>query len=584
MAVTQRLSKKPADAAPIWLPRHDSLVVEQASARPADHVEGYTPSAKLRAVVLGNRWKTVTIVATTLTVFALFATLPALFGAGIGSLIKIAFYQAWTIGIMLAITIRVRTVSVGTAAKYWLAGFFTVAFAAYFANGPVAELVDRSDVWITPLLEEILKAIPLAVAVIMGRKAWRQPGLSDLMLLGFAVGAGYAFHEEALWERSAASGFELNSGFFVPSVFQPDGLFVVGQAVWTSVIALALGLILLHRHQSAAVVAAVAAVLAVVLDHMATNDSTAALGWVRQLLFDGRLMAVVFLVGVAVALALDLRRQRATSLRDHLFPSERLFAATATGETEDFLAPLLTGRYRRRRNGVHNTIDATDQQWPPRSEAHPAPVAELARLARAARVPVGPGTSPSGWAADSETPGRHRFVGPDGFTAYSAGDKIIEPVEVVSVPVDFDQLDIDEAQRAELQTQVDDEAARAADAAAVGPTTVTISSTRARPDAVGVTTRQRPGDYLQYLGVGVVAIGLFVFVRLLTAGEASSAVIDTALSLPHATNSPALIQGLIGAAGAAVALRGRDSAELGRGCEVGPGDDPTPDRPNECEA
>lgn len=587
MAVIQRAPKHQPDAAPLWLPRHDPVVVEQSSARPPDMVEGYRLPSLLSTFFLGGRWKMARTISTALAVVLFFVVLPSLFGAGIGSLIKIAFYQGWTLGLLLLVTARVRSISVGTVARYWLAGMFTVVMVTYQVNDLLSGLVSPSSVWITPVLEELLKAAPLALAVGLGRRAWRHPGLSDLMILGFAVGAGYAFHEEALWERGAASGFEFNLGLFVPSIFQQDGHFVVGQAVWTSIIGLAIGLFILHRRQRGAVVAAAVSVLVVVGDHMSVNDTESALDVVRQLLFNGKLVGLIFVVAVVAAINLDRARLGAISARDHLFPSERVQGSrvTTAADQNDPLQSLLASRYRRLRNGVHPTVDATTQQWPPRCEAHPAPIAELARLGRAADIGVGPGTSSNGWAADPEVPEGFRFVGPSGFTAYAAGTT---SVELVPIPVlEHDIAEADDETRAKLEKEATSEAARIASAS---PTTTSISTPKVRIEARGTPKQERSSDFWQYSGLAVVSIGLYALVRLLTVSDVSNATLDTVISLPDAPNSPALIVGALGALGAlgaiaaAVSLRGRGAAELDAGWAVGPGYDPSPDRPDECEA
>jgi hypothetical protein len=225
---------------------------------------------------------------------------------------------------------------------------------------------------------------------------------------------------------------------------------------------------------------------------------------------------------------------------------------------------------------VHTTVDATTQQWPPLCESHAAPIAELARLGRAADVAVGPGTSSSGWAPDPESPDGFRFVGHNGFTVYAAGKT---PVEVV-VP-SFTNPDIDEEYRAQVVEETTRDAARFAEA---GPTVTSISTPKARADATGTPHRQRAADFWQFFGLGTVAVGMYVVVRLVTAGETTTADFDAIFGLPEATNSPALIVGVLGAIAAAVSIRGRDAAHLDAGWAVGPGYDPTPDRPDECEA
>lgn len=572
MAVVQRDPKPGVDAPPLWLPRHDAVVIEQSAAAPPDVVEGYTLQTRVMAALLGSTWKMVTVGATAASIVLFLAMVPSLLGGGVGAFVGTVVYQIWTVALMMLIATRVRSIGVGSVVRYWLVGFFLIAMIASFIGGPLIGLSEQGDVWIAPLLEEVLKAAPLAVAVIMGRRAWRHPGLSDLMILGFSVGAGYSLHEEALWERFNADGFGLGFGLFVPSAARPDGLLVVGQAVWTSLIALAIGLLILHRRQAVAVVAAVVLVLVAVGDHMAVNGGDGTLDSVRQLLFNGKITALIFLAAFGAAVALDQRRLQATAARDHLFPSDHTHGPSLTDEPDDDpLAAVLAARYRRLRNGVHTTADAATQQWPPRSEAHPAPLAELARLGRAADVAVGPGTSPYGWARDPEAPDGHRFVGPDGFTAYAAGERVLEP-PLAAIPMPDPEA---EGPVAPPVSAVN---------GPVGPTTTSISTPKARPEAAGARDQQRSPDFWQHVGFAAVGVVVYVVARLFTAGAASDTVLSTPISLSEATNSPALIIGVLGALAAGAALRGRDAPVVNEGWEVGPGDDPVPHRPDECEA
>ena len=584
MAVLQRASELQSDAPPLWLPRHDAEVVDQAAARPPDTVDGYSAQSTVTAAVLGSQWKMATLGAMAVALVAFFALVPSLLSVGIGTMLKMAFYQAWTVGLLLAVTTRVRSISIGSVVRYWLAGLFTAVLITSFVGGAIGDVVEPGATWVAPALEELLKAAVLGVAVFMGRRAWRHPGVSDMLILGFAVGGGFAFHEEALWERGAVSGFDLNIGFFVPSVFRPDGLLVAGHGVWTALIGAAIALLILHRRQAFAAVGGVVVLLMVVADRMALNDVDGSLDVVRQLLFNGKLIALVFLAAVVGSLLLDQRRLATTAVRDHLFPSTYSHAAIDDPDADiDPVKSLLVGRYRRLRNGMHTTANATTQHWPPRSEAHAAPVAELARLGRAADIAVGPGTSPSGWAPDPETPDGYRFVGPAGFTAYAAGNVIVEPAATLPEMPDVDVANLDETALAAYEHHLA-EAAKQQAQASLGPTTTSISVPRARVEATGTTRPQRPSDFLQYAGLSVLGVGLFTLVRLMTASDASSAVLESPFSLADATNSPALIITAVGAIAAAVAIRGRDNAELGAGWEVGPGRDPSPNRTDECQA
>lgn len=578
----QSPSKVTQLGAPLWLPGHDVLVVAQSVARPPDLVEGYGLADRVRALLLGDRWKAATNVATAVAVLLFLITVPTLH-TGVSGWLKLAIFQAWTLGLMLVMTRQVRSVGVVTLTRYWLSGMFLVAIVMFFLSGPLSSLADRADVFVYPLIEELLKAAPLAVAAMMGRRVWRHPGLSDFAVLGFAVGAGYGFHAAGLHRRDASSGFDPDFGFLVPSTVRVEGLFVAGHAVSASLIALAIGLFVLHRHQPVAVAAASTIVALTVLDRMASVDGAGTLNWVRSLTFGGKLLALIFAAGLVAAVALDRRRLAKTGERDHLFPPESSRVSTRPTNDADLLRGVRRGNYRRLRNGMHNTADAVSLQWPPHSEATSPPLAELARLARAAGVAAGPGTSSSGWASDPDEAGRLRFAGPDGFTPYGAGNDLVSSGPPPQVAALNDPA-LDEATRSAMQREVELAERRVQRSGHAGPTTTTLSEDRAGPNPQRLTIRGRGEDYWQYVGVSLIAVVLFVVVRLLTAGDLGDNLATLPLHLPDGTKSPSKIIGLLGGLATAIAIRGRNQVQLGSGWDVGPGDDPRPVRPRECEA
>jgi hypothetical protein len=279
------------------------------------------------------------------------------------------------------------------------------------------------------------------------------------------------------------------------------------------------------------------ATLLVIGDHMAIHDANGTLDWVRQAAFNGKLLALVLIIGTVAAVVLDQRRLDALAARDHLFPTDHAQATVGTAADADaeLLRSLSSGRFRRMRNGVYTTIDSEAQQWPPMSEAGTAPVAELARLGRAADIPVGPGTSPIGWVNDPDAPGGHRFVGTTGLSPYVVFDG--EPA---------------------------------------------TTEPRDRPEAVALTVRESSPDFWRLAGALVVGILAVVAVRVLTAGDPFTASLAAGLS--EAPTVPPLIRTTIGALAAPLAAWGFGVAALGSALGYGPGDDPTPRRANECEA
>lgn len=524
MAVIEAPAQVEPDPAPLWLPWHGRIAVEQAEIRPPDSVEGLSMASQIATIMFGSRWKTFTRVAAAMAMVAFVAVLPTLSGGGWTSLLNTAFYQAWTLALLLAVTWRVRSVSIPTVAAFWLTGMFSTVLIVHFASGPLADLSgtgDRRAVWAIPALEEVAKALPLILAVIVGRKLWRHPGVSDLMILGFAVGGGYAFHQDGLWGRTSASGIRPNVGLLVPSFSQGDGVFIVGDAAWTAIVGLAIGLIVLHRGRAVCLVLAIFALLAVLGDHMLASDSHRTPDWVQNPAYGSKVLAILLIGGAIIATLLDRSRLDAIAARDHLFPADHRFLATNRRNEPDPFETMLVGRYRRFRNGVHTTVDATGSHWPPLSQARNAPVAELARFARAARIAVGPGSSPVGWARDPDSLGGERFVGPNGFTPYVA---------------------------------VDGE--------------VSVSTPRSRPEAITAEPQDEDDDFLQVAIRVAFVLVLLAVLRLLAAGDQvavdaaatlgapQDALVMLRASLPDAPIAPPLIPTAIGGAYALLAAQG----------------------------
>lgn len=532
MAVVEATRQTQIDEAPLWLPHHDQIVSDQAQVPAPDDIEGYSWPWRIATVLFSSRNKVPARVGATLAALMVVLLVPTLGDMGWFDLARLLFYQTWTLAILLVATWRVRTVSIPTVAAHWMAGLLSAVLIVRYGAEPLADLAGTG--WLLPLLVELTKALPLVIALVVGRKFWRHPGVSDLVILGFAVGAGYATHENALHGRAAASGLKPLSGFLVPTIWQPDSSFVVGHAVWTAIIGCAIGVIVLYRRNGIAVVVAAAGALAVLGDHVAKAGDVS-VEWIPTLTRDGKLLATVFVIAAIAAVVLDERRLGRLAARDHLFPTRQQFIASNEDGDPDVFETVLVGRYRRRRNGIHTTIGANTEQWPAMSTSPEVPIAELIRLARIARVDVGAGSSPMGWAPDPDAPDGRRFVGPRGWTPY-----VVEGTEqTVVVP-------------------------------------------RARPDASARETLELPDEFWKLGGAALVAVGAFAGLLLVVGGGGEP---DPLLSsLTAADTAPPLIATVIGGLAALVSLFSFEEPSDENGTDLGPIDDAPTTRPSECEA
>lgn len=218
-------------------------------------------------------------------------------------------HHAWLLGWMLAFSFVSRGRSLRHVWAAFLAGFFTSLWLAVTLGDISASRLGASDPWhlivAVPAVEELAKLVPLLIAVL----AWRRrsltvPGIVDMALMGTAVGAGFAVHEDALWQRLAGSGMDGTLGWIAPS-FHTDFGFVVGHAGWTGLVGLGLGVWLTQRRRRRWTALIPMALLALAgVDHALWNDPRVRADW-RSFLLDGWLVGALFLGGVILAIIVD---------------------------------------------------------------------------------------------------------------------------------------------------------------------------------------------------------------------------------------------------------------------------------------
>ena len=476
------------DFAPLWLPNDEAVTEEQAAAQPADRVEGWTWSSLFLVAVIGSRSKTASRVGFIVAVLAFMITLPTLARGNAWGLARLAIAQLAVIGSLLALSRQTRSVSAAWVVAHWLVGCFAVALIVDTADAVVGltGVGGQPRQAIGAVLTIAALSLPLIGHSFLGARRWQHPGLADLVVLGAAVGSGFGFHQDGLLDITR--GADLGDGH---------------PAVWMALIGFAIGLFILERRDDVAVIGGVLVCLLVV------GDAT---------VLDLRWLPTVLLFGViAAALLLDRQRLDDVAERDHLFPD------SPTRHHD-----VLVARYRRLRNGVHTTIATRGEQWPPEADA---PIAELARAARAAALPVGRETSRFGWDRnpDDRTGAGRRFFGPNGWTPFTVDEH--------------------------------------------GPGE---SPPRSRPDAA---TRPRNGsdaarhaeaawrqdNALPWVGGAVLAL-------VVTAALTFSLDGLDITSLASAEPGPPTVRTVLGAIGATAAAVGRGRPELGEPWELGPPD------------
>lgn len=309
------------------------------------------PLASLKRYVLGvwngSPLELLAQVALAVAILIYLLRLPYLTQEGLGPFFKGIVYHGWPFLLFLGLTALTRTVSIRMLVAYWFVGAFPVLVLSIFFTTPLRSIFSDDTVGaiFVPIIEEVLKALPILFYFWWTtRKGRWERSVSDGLLLGFVVGAGFAFHENILWGRSP-TGF-LGDGpllltlpFPFLGAFDPVGKGLqlsVSHPGWTAIAGVGIALTWTFRHRILAWAVAPFAVYLVAFDHATWNSmvsvvntgSTAHLGIdllaaIRfTLLRDGTVMVLLFLWVVVVPPLVDVVILRGRSLRTRReFPS-----------------------------------------------------------------------------------------------------------------------------------------------------------------------------------------------------------------------------------------------------------------------
>lgn len=371
------------DPAPLWLPADEATTDRKVSGAPPDRVEGWSWFDLGLTAIVGPKQKLINRLGLVVALFAWLVYWPTLAAGNTFEMVQVGVWQTIAIALLILATREVRSMSLGASAVFWLAGFFVCSLGVWVADLGLERLPGLSDAGLNAV-RSLVAALVLVAVTLAGsgaaRRRWEYPGLSDLLVAGYCVGAGYAAHVDGLWDRSDALG-----------------LLTGTEATWTALLVLAVGVYVFYPSGDLALLAAPPLIIVVLADVIVLN-----LWW---------LPTSLLVACLALAIFFDRRRLDQISERDHLFPEEH----TRHGD-------LLVGRYRRLRIGMHNTLATRKNHWPP---AKDAPVAELAQFAHVAGVEIGRGTSRQGWQPNPDDPSgsSDRFFSDEGWTTYVASDQ-----------------------------------------------------------------------------------------------------------------------------------------------------------------
>lgn len=226
-----------------------------------------------------------------------------------------ASLNLWPVLLLLVTSIAFRSRSGYQTLSVVMAGFFAVISLAMITGRALTNVIDPLGAFrfafLTPLLEELLKLLPLLVAVLLTLRRPGTPGVLDYGLIGFASGAGFAWHEDMMWGRVTGTPiFTEPLAWVLPSVHTETGL-VSGHVVWTGMVCLAIGVAMTRRNILAWAGVLIAFAIAL-FDHGSWNYPPLREGW-RWILLDGWLPIGLLLALIILAFVLD--RQALSRLR-----------------------------------------------------------------------------------------------------------------------------------------------------------------------------------------------------------------------------------------------------------------------------
>ncbi len=285
---------------------------------------------------------------------AIVASLPVVTrNGGFGTYIDSLFQHLWSLALLTAVALPVRTLT-------WRA-YLGAGFTGYLAVTQLARLVGRPVVEslglrlfpvaiFVPVTEELIKAIPvLAVAVLAARRMRQRPSALDCALLGAWVGAGYAVYENSQFGRVGGSWSALPVSWLFPSdaVSHSAGTsyFVAGHLVWSALTGLGIGVAVLYRRRYRLAWLAIPVTFAVAILEHAESDALSLSPFgpepvgdriLQILTLNGLLSLLLLLAGIALILAVERR-----AVQPDLKPSQWLvLPASAITQRSTRLARL----------------------------------------------------------------------------------------------------------------------------------------------------------------------------------------------------------------------------------------------------
>jgi RsiW-degrading membrane proteinase PrsW (M82 family) len=341
-------------------------------------------------VATGTMWRTnrsrlIGLVGVGIALGAILLNLGFFFRPGVDNVLGGLAHHAFVLGCMLILTSGSRTVSLVALGTFWLLGVWGVYIVAYVLESQLVSILgvdirgEFVPIWLAPFVEETTKLAPVAIFLLLaGRRGYRHPSMSDGMLLGFMVGAGVSFQEDAHFGKLLVSGDGWGAATpwtaVFPTISPLDHYFALNHALWAALSGLSIGAaVMLRRWRWTWPIALVGPLLSFSNHVMANHFTTTSFGtrallrrghkvpWfydtLRDLTEGGRLPMLVLIAGAVAVVAVDWFILRWVTKQDRKFPPlpiARVFGLLGRSTSKAGAAQLLAAeRYAGLRRSVY---------------------------------------------------------------------------------------------------------------------------------------------------------------------------------------------------------------------------------------